>query len=132
MPTDTDSSAGILILMVLLTILTTIHIAYIFYHRIIWGENWTNKLSTVGMVLAYVLIFIMSLVVINLPDTSDYGVNIFFYLGTILPLFNIGMYAYSYYYFKPQQEEQEEQTNSVNKPRKSKKRRASENSNNNS
>lgn len=127
MPTDTDSSTGILVSMVLLTVLTTIHVAYIFYHRIIWGESWTNKLSTVGMVLAYVIIFIISLVVISLPDTSDYGVSVFFYLGTILPLFNIGMYGYSYYYFKPQQDEQ---TNSGNKPRRIKKRRASENSNN--
>ena len=127
MPTDTDSSTGILVSMVLLTVLTTIHVAYIFYHRIIWGESWTSKLSTVGMVLAYVIIFIISLVVISLPDTNDYGVNVFFYLGTILPLFNIGMYGYSYYYFKPQQGEQ---TNPGNKQRTNKRRRASENSNN--
>ena len=108
MPTDTDdNSTTFLFLIVSLTILTTVHVAYIFYHRVIWGESWVNNLSTVAMVFIYIIIIILSVTVATLPDTSDYGVSIFFYLGTLLPLFNIGIYAYSYYYFKVRQGSQQ-------------------------
>lgn len=102
MPRDTDNNTGFLISTVILNILMTIHIAYIFYNRVIWGGNLINKIGLVGMILVYMVIFIMSLTIISLPDTSDYGVNIFLYFGILTPLFNLGMYGVSYYYFRTQ------------------------------
>ena len=100
MPTDTDDGTGILFFIALLVIATNIHIAYIFYHKTIWGGSLKNKIWTAGMALIYIFIFTTSLVVLGLPDTSDLGANAFFYLGILVPLFNIGMYGYTYINFK--------------------------------
>lgn len=102
MARDTDNNTGFLITTVILSILMTIHIAYIFYNRVVWGGSLINKLGVAFMLLVYLVIFILSLTIISLPETSDYGVNIFLYLGVLIPLFNLGMYGFSYYYFRQQ------------------------------
>ena len=95
MPTDTDTYADILISIVVFNLITVFHIAYVYYHRTLWG-NWVNTITTVSIIVAYVTLFIFSTIVMQIPETSDLISNMSFSFGIIIPFFTLSLYAYSY------------------------------------
>jgi len=96
MPTDTDTYADILISIVVFNLFTVFHIAYVYYHRTLFG-NWVNTIVTVSMIVAYVTLFIFSTIVMQIPETSDLISNMSFSFGIIVPFFTLSLYGYSYY-----------------------------------
>ena len=99
MPTDTDTNADLLISIVVFNLLTVFHIAYVYYHRTLWG-NWVNTIVTISMIVAYVTLFIFSTIIMQIPETSDLISNISFSFGIIIPAFTLSLYGYSYYIFR--------------------------------
>jgi prepilin signal peptidase PulO-like enzyme (type II secretory pathway) len=99
MPTDTDTNADLLISVVVFNLLTVFHIAYVYYHRTLWG-NWVNTIATISMIVAYVTLFIFSTIIMQIPETSDLISNLSFSFGIIIPTFTLSLYGYSYYIFE--------------------------------
>lgn len=99
MPTDTDTNADLLISLVVFNLFTVFHIAYVYYHRTLWG-NWVNTIATISMIVAYVTLFIFSTIIMQIPETSDLISNISFSFGIIIPFFTLSLYGYSYYIFR--------------------------------
>jgi hypothetical protein len=99
MPTDTDTNADLLISIVVFNLFTVFHIAYVYYHRTLWG-NWVNTIATISMIVAYVTLFIFSTIIMQIPETSDLISNISFSFGIIIPTFTLSLYGYSYYIFR--------------------------------